>query len=439
MSVRIFAVSAGSPAEKAGIRPDDYIVSINGEKVIDEIDYQALSSESRLLLLIQNERGIHQIHINKKDWEPLGLCLDETESMKPRHCRNKCVFCFVDQLPSGMRESLYVKDDDWRLSMMMGNYVTLTNVSEDEFNRIIARNASPLFISVHATDPNIRCKMLHNPNAGTLMSRLVRLRDHGLQFHAQIVLCPGINDGEVLDKTINDLASLYPSSQSVAIVPVGLTKHRKGLTELHQFDAASARNLIQSVKTYQERFLKELGTRFVFPSDEFYCLCKEQIPDDDQYEDYPQIENGVGMLRLLEKECIDAYDDLKTSDYSDPAPRTIVVPTGISACTFIEELAKRFAPPGTKIVVIPIRNTFFGESITVTGLIVGSDLMCQLKDVDCDQILLCDTMLRDGTDRFLDDTTIAEVSDALGKPIRIVQNNGESLIRALYGMEDYNG
>lgn len=439
MPVRIYAVSAGSPAAKAGIMPGDKLLSINGEDIIDEIDYQALSSEKSLNLRIQNENCLRDIKIRKEEWESLGLCLDETESMKPRHCRNKCVFCFIDQLPDGMRDTLYVKDDDWRLSMMMGNYVTLTNVSDKEFNRILARKASPLYISVHATDPQVRCAMLHNPQAGAINDRLRRLREHGLQFHAQIVLCPGINDGKILEKTIEDLASLYPCSQSIAIVPVGLTKHRDGLPDIERFDANGARKLIQMINIYQERFRKELGTRFVFPSDEFYCICNEPIPDNEQYEDYPQIENGVGMIRLLAQECNDAYNDLIIHRQSVPRPCSILIPTGISAKPYIEKIVSCYAPETAKPNVVAIRNTFFGETITVTGLIVGHDLIEQLSDIDCDQILLCDTMLRDGTDRFLDDMTVDEVEKTIGKPIRIVRNSGESLIRALWGMEETDG
>ena len=229
LSVRIFAVSEGSPAEKAGIAADDRIVSINGEPVTDEIDYQALSAVSALDVVYERENVFRSVRIRKEEWEPLGLCLDETEAMKPRHCRNKCLFCFIDQLPQGMRETLYVKDDDWRLSMMMGNYVTLTNVNDQEFDRILARKASPLYISVHATDPAARCEILRNKNAGTLMNRLSRLKENGLEFHSQIVLCPGVNDGPVLTKTIEDLATLWPASRSVAIVPVGPTPLSSGI------------------------------------------------------------------------------------------------------------------------------------------------------------------------------------------------------------------
>ena len=442
MSVRIFAVTEGSPAWKAGIRAGERIVSINGEPVTDEIDYQSLSAAEKLKILVSGENGQdpRSLAVRKDEWEPLGLCLDETEAMKPRHCRNRCLFCFVDQLPRGMRDTLYVKDDDWRLSLMMGNYVTLTNVSDEEFGRILARRASPLFISVHATDPQIRCEMLRNRNAGTLMERLTRLKEHGLEFHSQVVLCPGVNDGDVLARTIEDLSSLYPASRSLAIVPVGLTKHREGLAALKGFDALSAAALISFVKGYQQRFLREFGTRFVFPSDEFYCICGEPLPQDSEYEDYPQIENGVGMLRLLEQECEEAWEFLFQDGIpADPGERTVLIPTGVSAQPFIEKIVNHYRPHSTHIRVIPVINRFFGETITVTGLIVGRDLIDTLKGIPCDCVMLCDTMLRDQTDRFLDDTTVEEVRNALGCPVRIVRNNGESLIRALWGMEDTDG
>lgn len=440
LPIRIISVTSGSPAASAGIRPDEQIVSINGEPVLDEIDYQALSSNSRLVLEITDGKTLRTVSVSKEEWEPLGLCLDETTAMKPRHCQNRCMFCFVDQLPQGMRDTLYVKDDDWRLSLMMGNYVTLTNVSDQEFDRILLRRASPIYISVHATDPAVRCAMLSNPHAGKLMERLCRLRDNGLQFHCQVVLCPGINDGDVLKKTIEDLASLYPASQSLAIVPVGLTKFRSGLKPLKMFDRASACSLIRQVSVFQKKYLKELSTRFVYPSDEFYCIAGMDLPADDDYEDYPQIENGVGMLRLLEQECRDAFEELDPGNsFPVPESKKLLIPTGVSAAPFIRSLAERYAPKGTEVTVVPVTNHFFGETITVTGLIVGKDLIIALKGIECDQVLLCDTMLREQTDRFLDDMTLAEVKSSLKKPVRIVHNHGESLIRALWGMEDENG
>ena len=440
MAVRILSVTPGSPADLAGIRGDERILSINGEEIHDEIDYQALTANGNLTIVLENGSESRETHIVKEDWEPLGLCLDETQIMKPRHCCNHCLFCFVDQLPQGMRSSFYVKDDDWRHSLMMGNYVTLTNVSEEEFQRIRRRKASPLYISVHATDPEVRCRMLRNPKAGNLMERLKRLKENGLEFHCQIVLCPGVNDGKVLSRSIEDLASLWPAARSLAIVPVGLTMHRAGLTELKRFDAAAAGAMLGMIHVCQERFLKKIGTRFVFPSDEFYCICHQPLPEDGEYEDYPQIENGVGMLRLLDRECREAAEDLLSeTEPEKPAGRKILIPTGVSAQPFIRELVRRYAPEGADIQVIAVKNRFFGETITVTGLIVGQDLINTLQGIPCDEVLICDTMLRENTDRFLDDMTLEDVRKALGCAVSVVPNNGESLIRALWKLEDENG
>ena len=437
MSVGIITVTPGSPAQRAGILPGERVDSINGEPVLDEIDYQALSSARKLSVQVSGNGGARVLQIVKAEYEPLGLCLDEREAMKPRHCRNRCMFCFVDQLPQGMRDTLYVKDDDWRLSLMMGNYVTLTNIDEKEFGRILARKASPLYISVHATDPEVRCRMLSNPHAGNLMERLRKLREEGLEFHCQIVLCPGVNDGDILVRTLEDLASLWPAARSVAVVPVGLTAHREGLCHLKGFDSRGASDTLDLLQGFQRRFLRDFGTRFVYPSDEFYCKCGRPLPEDSEYEEYPQIENGVGMLRQLERECTEAAEDLLTDpEPALPPPRVLLIPTGTSAQAFIRSLAEKYAPRGTEVRVIPVKNRFFGESITVTGLIVGQDLIHTLSGMEGDQILICDTMLRENTDRFLDDTTLQEAEERLSKPIRVVRNQGESLIRALWGMEE---
>jgi len=439
MSVGIITVTPGSPADRAGILPGERIVSIDHEPVLDEIDYQALTARRSFTVVIAGSNGSREIHIVKKEYEAFGLCLDEREAMKPRHCRNRCIFCFVDQLPQGMRETLYVKDDDWRLSLMMGNYVTLTNIDDREFERILARKASPLYISVHATDPAVRSRMLNNPNAAGLLSRLNRLKQEGLEFHCQVVLCPGVNDGKILQHTLEDLAMLWPAARSVAIVPVGLTSHRKGLCPLKGFDSIGAAEVLDLLHSFQRRFLRELGTRFVFPSDEFYCKCGRPLPTDIEYEDYPQIENGVGMLRQLEQECLLAAEDLPDPGTALRRHRKLLIPTGISAQPFIRAIADRYAPAGTEVEVIAVRNRFFGDSITVTGLIVGQDLIHTLEGMEGDEILICDTMLRENTDRFLDDTTLEEVHRRLSKPIRIVRNQGESLIRALWGMEENDG
>ena len=435
MGIRILSVTHGSPAEKAGILPEELIEEINHEPVLDEIDYQALSAEKILNIRLTARDGHgHSVRIQKQEWEPLGLCLDETIHMKPRHCRNHCLFCFIDQLPKGMRSTLYVKDDDWRLSMMMGNYVTLTNVDDLEFDRILRRKPSPLFISVHATDPDTRVRLLRNPNAGNLLDRLKCLKEAGIEFHSQIVLCPGINDGEILKQTIRDLINLAPASQSLAIVPIGLTKHREKLPDMKMFSPEGAAELIETVEGFQRECMEKLGTRFVYASDEFYCLSGHKLPDEEAYEEYPQIENGVGMLRQLERECEAAWEDLKESGLPAVPPTRLAIPTGTSAEPYIRKLAERYAPSGTEINVIPVKNRFFGESITVTGLIVARDLIDEMQNVACDRILISETMLKEQSDRFLDNMTLEEVRQALRKEITVVANNGEGFIRALYGL-----
>ena len=434
MSISILEVVSGSPADRAGIQAGWRVEQMNGKPVLDEIDYQALSAVSRIrmeLTLPDGERK--SVLLRKEEWEPLGLVLDETALMKPRPCRNHCTFCFIDQMPCRMRDSLYVKDDDWRLSLMMGNYITLTNIDDQEFSRIIRRKASPLYISVHATDPAVRLKLMRNPNADQLMDRLIQLKAHGLQFHTQVVLCPGENDGEVLRKTIQDLRNLVPAALSLAIVPVGLTMHRKGLTPLRPFNAKTAGDLLDFLDPFQERYLREIGTRFVFASDEFYCLSGRKIPEDSFYEGYPQIENGVGMLRLLSEECAAAFEELTPP--SGYGRRKLLIPTGVSAFPVIRELAEKYAPEGTTVEVRPITNRFFGESVTVTGLLVGRDLIDSLQGAECDEILISSNMLRENQDCFLDDLTIQDVQDALGKPIRVVSNTGEAFLSALYGLD----
>ncbi len=436
MSVRIQSVTPRSPAERAGIREGETLIQINSESVTDEIDYQALSAASRLTLLIAGTDGNTRTEfIYKSQYEPLGLCLDETTAMKPRRCKNHCLFCFIDQLPKGMRKTLYVKDDDWRLSLMMGNYVTLTNVDDEEFNRILKRKASPLFISIHATDPEVRVRLLRNPNAGNILARMKTLRDHGISFHGQIVLCPGINDGDVLKKTIEDTASLFPSALSLAIVPIGMTCHRNGLAPMAPVTPEGAKEVIRISEDYQNRYLHQFGLRFVYPSDEFYCLSGLPLPQDEEYEDYPQIENGVGMLRLLEKECELASEDIPEQRGAEVSPTRLIIPTGVSAQPFIRRLAEKYAPPGTLVEVIAVPNRFFGETITVTGLIVGRDLVDALKGHTFDRVLISETMLRENTDRFLDDMTLEEVRNAVGKPITVVSGSGEAFIRALHESE----
>ena len=434
----ITAVEPGSPALRHGLEAGDTLVAINGESIVDEIDYQALIASSRLKLqLIRKDGRQEEVLIRKEEWEPLGLHFGQSMTLSPRTCRNKCMFCFIDQMPKGLRDTLYVKDDDWRYSLMMGNFVTLTNVSDEEMDRIIKRKASPLYISVHATDPELRCRMMNNRFAGNLMDRLRRLKDAGIRFHCQIVVCPGYNDGQVLLNTLQDLRSLAPAAMTVAMVPVGLTKCREGLAPLTPFTAEGAAALLDSIAPFQEECRRTMGTTFAFPSDEFYCLCGRTIPDEDWYEGFPQIENGVGLLRRLEMEMEDAH--LFDDEPESPAPRRrYLIATGVSAAPHIRRLCKQFAPEGVAVKVLPVINRFFGETVTVTGLLTGGDVLSALTPEnvqDCDTLLLCAVMLRHERDLFLDDMTIEEFCKRSPLPLQLVENDGQALYDALRGRE----
>lgn len=424
----ITAVLPDSIAEQLEIVPGDALVSINGRRVIDWIDYEAFCcTEEMSLVILRGDEEI-EYELEKDEYEPLGLQF-ETRLMSPvRNCVNQCMFCFVDQLPGHVRPSLRVKDDDWRLSLMMGNFVTLTNVSDKELDRIIERHASPLYISVHATDGALRAKLLGTPLGARIMSQLNRLKAAGLSFHAQAVLCPGVNDGAALKKTVEQLAALQPYCLSLALVPVGLTCHREGLCDLRKFTRSEARAVVDSVAVWQEKYLKKYGTPFVSASDEFYLAAGVQVPPDERYEDYPQIENGIGLMRLLETELKYAYDE---ADLSLARPARLVIATGVSAGPFMKSLMRRFEIPGVSVEVIPIENHFFGPSVTVAGLLTGSDLIRELKNVNADKILITECMLREGEDVFLDDMSLAEVEKEIGCPIVKVGRQGEDLLNAL--------
>lgn len=433
----ITAVEPGSPAQRHGLKAGDILCAIGGEAIVDEIDYQALIASSRLKLLIHRNGRQEELLIRKEEWEPLGLHFGQSMTLSPRTCHNKCVFCFIDQMPKGLRDTLYVKDDDWRYSLMMGNFVTLTNVNDEEMDRIIKRKASPLYISVHATDPALRCQMMNNRFAGSLMDKLRRLKNAGIRFHCQIVVCPGYNDGDVLLNTLRDLRSLAPAAMTVAMVPVGLTKCREGLEPLTPFSGESAAALLDLIAPFQEECRQTLGTTFAFPSDEFYCLCGRTIPDEDWYEGFPQIENGVGLLRRLEMEMEDArfFDDEPDS----PIPhRNYLIATGVSAAPHIKRLCKQFAPEGVTVRVLPVVNRFFGETVTVTGLLTGGDVLSALTPENiqgCDTLLLCSVMLRHERDLFLDDMSIDEFCNRSPLPVQLVENDGQALYDALRGRE----
>jgi len=429
VSTAITHVQPGSIAQRLGLVAGDKLVSIAGEPIIDQIDYQALTAQERFDMMVEDAGGqTRTVHVRKEDWEPLGLTLDQTIVSKPRPCRNHCIFCFIDQMPPGMRKTLYVKDDDWRLSLMMGNYITMTNIDDHELDRIIRRKVSPLFVSVQCTDPDMRVKLLRNPNAAKIMDNLRLLKANGIRFHAQMVLCPGWNDGEILKKSLEDLEALRPAVQSIALVPIGLTKFRDGLPYIKPYNKQMAADLIESVKPYQERFLREIGTRLVFPADEFYCLSGLPLPTDEEYEDYPQIENGVGMLRMFETDLEYAVEDLPMTE---TPPRRICIATGTSVAPFLRELANKHAPRGTTVEVRPIVNKFFGESVTVTGLITGQDLVAQCQDVQADEILIVRSMIRAEGDLFLDNMSVDEVRAKLPCPLKITENSGEGFSTVL--------
>lgn len=433
MAHKITQVEKGSIADALGIWVDDMLISINNEEILDQIDYQALSALEEIDICTSRNGKKIIYAIEKDEFEPLGLTFEETLIASPRPCHNKCVFCFIDQMPPGLRKSLYVKDDDWRLSLMMGNYVTLTNVSDFEMKRIIKRHASPLYISVHSTDGFIRKKMMNNPTAVNIMEKLIFLKDNGIQFHCQIVLCPGLNDGPVLDKTLQDLSTLYPAAQSVAIVPVGLTKYRNGLEPLNAFNKETSAILLDYVHSVQKTYLNMLGTRFVFPSDEFYCLSQYPLPDELSYENFPQIENGVGLLSLFESSVHYAYENTPLPDVPS-CHRTIACGTSVSS--HIQKLCNQYAPQNVNVTIVPIYNNFFGHTVTVTGLITGGDLLEQLADIKTDEILICENMLRAEGDLFLDGMSLEEVISKLPAKLKVIRNEGQAFYNAICGLEE---
>ena len=413
--VRITDVLPHSRAEKAGIRAEDKLISINGKEIRDVLDYRFYLAEKKVALLCERDGSRFEAVIIKKEYDDIGLDFETPLMDKKRSCENKCVFCFIDQLPKGMRETLYFKDDDSRLSFLHGNYVTLTNMHERDIDRIIEMHISPVNVSVHTTNPELRCKMMHNKRAGEVLSYLRKFADAGINICAQIVLCKGINDGAELDRTLHDLMELRPALQSVAIVPSGLTKFREELYPLQAFTKEDARAVIAQINTYGEWCLSQFGTRLFFPADEFYIKAELPLPSDEFYEDYSQIENGVGMLTDMQT-CIDIELE-DTTVYSDfCAPRCVSIATGYAAYDHILTISKKLesAFSGLKIHVYRIKNDFFGDTITVAGLLTAKDIAAQLKGKELGEALLVPTVaLRADGEVFLDDITPEELSKAL--------------------------
>ncbi len=433
LSTTIKRVEPRTPAHRARIRPGETLVEVNGHRVVDVLDYKFYTYDARLLLTLRQEDGTtRSVRIRKGEGEDLGLEFDTYLMDRARSCANNCIFCFVDQMPQGMRDTLYFKDDDARLSFLMGNYITLTNLSPREIQRIIDLRISPINVSVHTTDPALRCEMLGNRRAGESIEVMRRFAEHGVQMNCQIVACPGINDGPALQRTMEDLAAMYPGVDSVSIVPVGVTKFREGLYPLKIYDKDTAAQVIDQVEDFGRTCMEQFGTTIFWCSDEFYLLSGRDLPQDEYYEDYRQLENGVGMLRLLETEF---HAALKTLPEHEPV-KPFTIATGVSAAPTIEKLVRAAAEQvgGFQWQVIPIVNHFFGETIVVSGLVTGRDLIDQLRGKELgERLLLPDSMLRYHENVFLDDVTIEEVEAALGVPITFVEQDGMQLCDAIFG------
>ena len=430
---KISSVDPRSPAERAGLRPGETLTHINGHPIVDVLDYKFYAYDSRVeLTLFDLNGGSRTVRLHKEEGEDLGLNFETYLMDRARSCANKCIFCFVDQMPTGMRETLYFKDDDARLSFLMGNYITLTNLSKREIQRVIDLRISPINISVHATDPELRTAMLKNPRAGECLEIMTGLARAGIEMNCQIVACPGVNDGPALDRTLRELGKLHPAVTSVAVVPVGVTKFRKGLYPIRPYTKEQATALVDQVETFAAGFLSEHGTSLAWCSDEFYLIAGKKLPDKSYYEDMDQLENGVGMLQLL---CRQAELAMEDEEPEQTTPFSIA--TGVSAAPFVQEIVDnaREKCGNIKGMVYPIVNHFFGETITVSGLITGTDLLEQLKGKDLgERLLIPDNMLRAGERVFLDDVTVEQLEKALGvMVIPVPADSGFDLADAILG------
>ncbi|HKL79446.1 MAG TPA: DUF512 domain-containing protein [Mobilitalea sp.] len=424
-------IEVGSIAEELELTPGDELISINGNKIKDVLDYHFLIKDEMLTVLIKKADGEEwELEIEKDYDDDLGIVFEEGLMDEYRSCKNKCIFCFIDQMPPGMRETLYFKDDDARLSFLQGNYITLTNMSDEEIDRILFYKLSPINISVHTTNDELRCKMLHNRHAGSALEKMKKLKDGGILMNGQIVLCKGLNDGEELERTIHDLSAFLPEMQSVSIVPVGLTKYRKGLTLLEKFTKEDSLKVIETIHKWQNIFLTHYHTRFIYAGDEWYINAGLSIPEAETYEGYPQIENGVGMLRSFQDEFEEYLDTLA----GDPRKKELSMVTGVLASPYmsqmLEKLNKKF--PNIKVNFYTINNSFFGNDITVAGLLTGGDITTQLMGQNLGEyLILPDVLLRNGETILLDDVTVDDIEKSLQTIIRIVQSNGTSFIETI--------
>lgn len=434
MAVQIKDVARHSYADRAGILPGETLLSIGGNEIVDVLDYRFYQINSFLELKIRDQNGAARtVRLHKPEYDELGLIFDTYLMDREKSCRNKCIFCFIDQLPRGMRETLYFKDDDSRLSFLFGNYITLTNLTEHEISRIIKMHISPINVSVHTTNPELRCMMMHNRHAGEALGILERLSRSSIELNCQIVCCPGINDGDELRRSLSDLVAL--GVNLVAVVPVGLTKYREGLYPLTPFTQQTARETIAIINEFGDRCYAQTGNRVCYAADELYLKAGLPLPDASFYGDFEAIENGVGLIAMLKE------DLLAELDFRDADPdlcRTVSLACGVSVAPYLRELMDRVEEkfPRVKIHVYPITNEFFGEMINVSGLIVGNDLIRQLRGKPLgSDLLISSAMLRFENDLFLDDVHIDDVSRKLQINVTPINNDGVQLLTAILGKE----
>lgn len=433
-NTEILDVEPRSHAKRAGISAGDVLLKVNGHEVHDILEYRFLTAEYSVTLTIKKSDGsVEEIEI-ENDYEDLGLVFKEELLCSAQSCTNKCIFCFIDQLPPGMRETVYFKDDDARLSFLQGNYVTMTNMTDEEINRLIQMRVSPINISVHTTNPSLRKRMLNNRFAGRIFEIMQHLAENHIFMNCQIVLCPGINDGEELKRTLDDIASLSPYTESVSVVPVGVTAYREGLFELKSFDAEGCKHVIETVEKIQKENLEKLGTRLVYLSDEFYTNADIEPPKAENYEGFPQLENGVGLIASMTEEIDHALELIKNKKRN----RHVTIATGESAYNFMCCFAEKTeaAAEGVKIDVIAVKNKFFGGKVTVAGLICGCDLLNALKENDISgDVLIASSMLKSDEDIFLDDMTLSDVEKLTGTRLIPTDNDGYILLENVLGEE----
>lgn len=432
-------VLPGGIGEELGIEAGDKLIAVGGEDITDIFDYQFLIQDEYIEVLIEKQDGEEWLlEIDKEYEEDLGLEFENGLMDEYRSCRNKCIFCFIDQMPKGMRDTLYFKDDDSRLSFLQGNYVTLTNMSEADIDRIIKYRLSPINISFQTTNPGLRCKMLNNRFAGEALKKVDKLYEAGITMNGQIVLCKGINDGEELERSISDLTKYLPHLKSVSVVPVGLSKYREGLYPLEPFEKEDAKKVLSTIHKWQDKVFPEYGLHFIHASDEWYILAGEDMPEEERYDGYLQLENGVGMMRLLKGEFAQALRSFEEKGILPDAHTedTIAIATGKLAYPYIKEMAAEVMKyvPKLDIHVYAVRNDFFGERITVSGLLTGQDIENQLKGkILGSRLLLPQNVLRSGETVFLDDRTVADVEKTLQVKVDIVKSSGYDFLESVIG------